>query len=235
MKPILFIDFDGTLCHDRFWRNIDADSFEQIQNFLFSENKLVIQDWMKGVYSSEDINRLISKELNIPFEKIWKVFVEDCKNMTISSNTLNRIEKFRKDYTTVLITDNMDCFTRFTVPNNKGKKGARDLSYNANLGLGDLSDPDISGRMDEVEEKLISPVVARLREKFRVKVLGQLPANDVLETEDEQTRGLVKSMVSNATRGELYQYNDAKKVYGLRKKAVEIFDTETEDEEVAAA
>lgn len=119
MKPILFIDFDGTLCHDRFWRNIDADSFERIQNFLFSENKSVINDWMKGIYSSEDINQLISKELNIPFDKIWKVFVEDCKNMTISSDTLNRIEKLRKDYETILITDNMDCFTRFTVPAQK--------------------------------------------------------------------------------------------------------------------
>lgn len=119
MKPILFIDFDGTLCHDRFWRNIDTDIFDQIQNFLFSENKSVIQDWMKGIYSSEYINQLISKELNIPFDKIWKVFVEDCKNMTISGDILNRIEKFRKDYTTVLITDNMDCFTRFTVPAQK--------------------------------------------------------------------------------------------------------------------
>lgn len=119
MKPILFIDFNGTLCHDRFWRNIDADSFERIQNLLFSGNKSVIQDWMKGIYSSEDINQLVSKELNIPFDKIWKVFVEDCKNMTISSDTLNRIEKLRKDYETVLITDNMDCFTRFTVPAKK--------------------------------------------------------------------------------------------------------------------
>lgn len=121
-------------------------------------------------------------------------------------------------------------FTRFTVPNNKGKKGARDLSYNSNLGLGDLSDQDISRRMDEVEEKLIDPVVARLRQGFRDRVLGQLPENDVLETEDEQIRGLVKAMVSNAVRGELYEYNDAKKVYGLRKKAVEVFYNETEEE-----
>ncbi len=119
MKPILFIDFDGTLCHDRFWKSIDADSFEQIQNFLFSENKSIIRDWMKGGYSSEDINRLISKKLNIPFEKLWKVFVDDCKNMTISRDTLNRIKKLKKFYETILITDNMDCFTRFTVPAQK--------------------------------------------------------------------------------------------------------------------
>ena len=39
--------------------------------------------------------------------------------MTISSDTLNRIKKLRKNYETVLITDNMDCFTRFTVPAKK--------------------------------------------------------------------------------------------------------------------
>lgn len=119
MKPVLFIDFDGTLCHDKFWRNVDVDDFERIQNFLFSENKLLVQDWMKGVYSSENINQLISKELNIPFDKIWEIFVEDCKNMTISSNTLNQIKKLRENYAAVLVTDNMDCFTRFTVPAQK--------------------------------------------------------------------------------------------------------------------
>jgi len=34
MKSILFIDFDGTLCHDRFWQSIDESSFEKIQNFF---------------------------------------------------------------------------------------------------------------------------------------------------------------------------------------------------------
>ena len=116
MKSVLFIDFDGTLCHDRFWKSIDASSFEQIQNFLFSENKSIIRDWMKGVYSSEDINRLISKRLNISFEKLWKVFVDDCTDMMVSRDSLNRIKKLKKDYKTILITDNMDCFTRFTVP-----------------------------------------------------------------------------------------------------------------------
>jgi FMN phosphatase YigB (HAD superfamily) len=119
MKPILFIDFDGTLCHDKFWRTIDSNCYEQIQDFLFSENKSIIQDWMKGFYSSEDINILISKMLNIPFEQTWEVFINDCKNMTISIDTLNQIKKFGKKFETILITDNMDCFTRFTVPAKK--------------------------------------------------------------------------------------------------------------------
>lgn len=116
MKPILFIDFDGTLCHDRFWRSIDESSFEKIQNFLFGENKSVVNEWMRGIHSSEHINQLISKELNVPFEKVWNIFVADCENMNISVDILNRIENLKKNFYTILITDNMDCFTRFTVP-----------------------------------------------------------------------------------------------------------------------
>lgn len=116
MKPILFIDFDGTLCHDRFWRSINEDSFGKIQNFLFGENKSMVNEWMRGIHSSEHINQLVSKELNVPFEKVWKIFVADCENMNISADVLNRIENLKKNFYTILITDNMDCFTRFTVP-----------------------------------------------------------------------------------------------------------------------
>lgn len=116
MKPILFIDFDGTLCHDKFWRSIDSNSFEKIQDFLFDRNKSLIDEWMRGVHSSEHINQLISKELNIPFEKIWSVFSADCENMNVSSDVLGKIKNLSENYHTTLITDNMDCFTRFTVP-----------------------------------------------------------------------------------------------------------------------
>jgi FMN phosphatase YigB (HAD superfamily) len=115
-KPIIFVDFDGTLCHDRFWRSIDEGNFEKIQNFLFGKNKAIVKEWMRGVYSSEHINQLISKELNVPFKEVWDVFVSDCENMTVSDDVLKKIESLKRLYNTILITDNMDCFTRFTVP-----------------------------------------------------------------------------------------------------------------------
>lgn len=116
MNPVLFIDFDRTLCHGRFWRSIDASSFEKIQNFLFGKNKSVVNEWMRGTHSSEYINQLISKELDVPFEKVWDIFVADCENMNISPDVLNRIENLKKNFHAILITDNMDCFTRFIVP-----------------------------------------------------------------------------------------------------------------------
>jgi hypothetical protein len=88
MKPILFIDFDGTLCYDRFWKSVDANTFQQIQNFLFSQDKTIIRNWMRGFYSSEDINQLIAQQLHIPFKRLWKIFVDDCENMSISADAL---------------------------------------------------------------------------------------------------------------------------------------------------
>ena len=115
MKPILFIDFDGTLCHDRFWRSLDEKNYGKIQT-AFRANKTKVCDWMRGDYTSEEINELISKETKIPYYKLWQVFVADCKSMRIDSDVLNRIQNHRNNFYAILVTDNMDCFSRFTVP-----------------------------------------------------------------------------------------------------------------------
>lgn len=115
IKTIIFIDFDGTLCHDRFWRSFGEHDHEKIQ-IAFRANKTIVNDWMRGDYTSEEINKLISLETNIPFDKLWQVFVADCKSMRVDSEVLNRIQNLRKTFYTILVTDNMDCFSRFTVP-----------------------------------------------------------------------------------------------------------------------
>ncbi|MCU0667555.1 MAG: hypothetical protein MUF85_02975 [Patescibacteria group bacterium] len=116
MKPVLFIDFDGTLCFDRFWRSLDSNNYQKIQKYLFYDNSKLANDWMRGLYSSEQINKLISKKLNLPYDSLWELFVNDCKNMNVPQSTLVAINKLKSKWHTVLITDNMDCFTRFTVP-----------------------------------------------------------------------------------------------------------------------
>ena len=116
MKPILFIDFDGTLCHDRFWSHLSLDKQELIQNYLFKENSHIVIDWMKGKYNSEEINQLISEKLNLNYQEIWNSFVLGCQKMYIHKTNLEIIRELRKKYCIVLITDNMDCFDRFTLP-----------------------------------------------------------------------------------------------------------------------
>lgn len=118
MKPALFIDFDGTLCHDRFWRGTESETYRKIQAFLFSSqsNTKLVTEWMLGEHTSEEINKLVAEALGLDQQTIWETFVSDCESMRIEKNTLEKISSLREKYTTILATDNMDCFSRFTVP-----------------------------------------------------------------------------------------------------------------------
>jgi len=116
MKPILFIDFDGVLCDDRFWRGMGTADYDRIQEFLILGNRPMMDRWMRGGHSSEEINAYLSEHLDIPYEKLWEVFVNDAKTMNISPEVLSAIGHLRSRYHTVLITVNMDSLERFTVP-----------------------------------------------------------------------------------------------------------------------
>ena len=115
-KPILFIDFDGTICFDKYWRSLPDHQFKAVQDFLFGEDKSKVNDWMKGKYSAEEINKLVAEKLDIPYEELWDSFVAECKTMSVSKEVLNKISSLRSKYTVILVTGNMDSFSRFTVP-----------------------------------------------------------------------------------------------------------------------
>jgi len=113
---ILFVDFDGTLCKDYFWRSLPTETRSKIQNFLFDSNSDIVADWMLGKYSSEEVNKLLAEHLNYDHRVLWQIFVTDCEHMVVPPVLLELLQSLRAHYTTVLITDNMDCFNRFTVP-----------------------------------------------------------------------------------------------------------------------
>ena len=115
-KPILFCDFDGVLCHDRFWRTLKASDQEQIQKLLFSADKRLVEAWMRGQHSAEEISKIVSEKIDVPFEVVWSSFVDECKTMEVSARALDCLSQLRDRYVLVLITGNMDSFGRFTVP-----------------------------------------------------------------------------------------------------------------------
>lgn len=112
----LFIDFDGTICFDKFWRNTPKETYEIIQEYLFRDNQDLVIDWMVGKHTSEEINMIVAKNTGLKYENIWDTFVHDCRNMEVDSEILKLIGGLRSKYYIVLITGNMDCFDRFTVP-----------------------------------------------------------------------------------------------------------------------
>lgn len=115
-KPILFIDFDGTLCHDRFWRSLPEEQYKKVQALLFEEERSYVEEWMKGRRTAEEVNTFLAEKLGIPFQVLWSVFVKDAETMRVSREVLETIGSLRDKYTTILITVNMDSFSRFTVP-----------------------------------------------------------------------------------------------------------------------
>lgn len=115
MKPALFIDFDGTLCRDRFWQNLGAVDYGRVNDYLFRAVQPAA-DWMKGAYSSEDICALLAAELKIGQDVLWESLLSGCRSMRVSAGSLSKISCLRKKYAAALVTVNMDCFDRFTVP-----------------------------------------------------------------------------------------------------------------------
>jgi phosphoserine phosphatase len=110
----LFIDFDGTICADRFWRN--SPEYMKIQQSLFTENSQVAADWMRGIYTSEQINQLVSEQTGILYQILWDTFESDCKTMSVPVDILDIVLALQNDFYVVLITGNMDSFSRFTSP-----------------------------------------------------------------------------------------------------------------------
>ena len=117
-KKIIFVDWDGTLSSSKFWHNLrnTNDNFAKKVDNFFSFEKQIVNSWMSGLLTSEYINKLISGISGISEHVLWMELILSCENMEIRSNTVDLIQKVRLDNFVILVTGNMDCFTRFTVP-----------------------------------------------------------------------------------------------------------------------
>ena len=116
MKPILFCDFDGTICHDRYWRSLPSEYHERVQQLLFRDDKTRVNDWMRGKYTAEEVNRFLADELGLSYDELWALFENECRTMQVPKNVLDKLHALREKYTVILMTGNMDSFSRFTVP-----------------------------------------------------------------------------------------------------------------------
>ena len=116
MKKAIYIDCDGTLTTDHLWRSLPETDRIAVQKFLFGGDRVYMNNWMRGKYSSEEANQYVASGLGLSYEYLWDIFVEDCKNLYIDPKLLDEIKRLNKTYVTILMSGNMDCFTRFTIP-----------------------------------------------------------------------------------------------------------------------
>jgi len=122
-KNILFIDFNGVISYKNFWDSFEKEdkaTYEDINKLLFKENISIVKDWMLWKYTSENVCKYISDKLNLNYWYIYDTLVDDCKKIDLSQKIFDLLKKIKDYYVVILVTDNMDCFSRFTVPyNNK--------------------------------------------------------------------------------------------------------------------
>ncbi len=118
-RPILFVDFDGTICTDRYWHSLSGEEQVRLQQALFVDNKPLAHAWMRGEKTSEEINQFLADTCSLDYGELWNTFVTDCKSFALENGVYEAIGEVRTRYRTVLVTDNMDCFGRFIVPSIK--------------------------------------------------------------------------------------------------------------------
>lgn len=114
----VFIDFDGTLCFDRYFEPLGMSSLHAINHLVFSDNSQRWADpWMKGDISSQDVALYLSQHLPNSKEEILAALRLGCVNMRLNPSVLDfSLQQRKAGCRTALVTANMDVFTEIVVP-----------------------------------------------------------------------------------------------------------------------
>lgn len=121
----VFLDWNGTLSDSFFWEHMrTSDDSEVLElynlwdNALFNKSKEYIQDWMRGSFTTEEVLSEIANETDTEYKKVLREFIKGCESMEYVSDEIPSIVDTLKrvGYYVVIATNNMDCFTRWTIP-----------------------------------------------------------------------------------------------------------------------
>lgn len=120
----IFFDWNGTLSTSLFWDQWKDSAhprhkwYVPLSRYLLGENMPIVMEWMRGKVTAEDIARLLGDRFGYSRETIFQDLKESCEAMRlVSDEVLPLVQKLRRSgMKCVIATDNMDTFTRFTVP-----------------------------------------------------------------------------------------------------------------------
>src|SRR3989344_1051105 len=138
---VIFLDWNGTLSSSKFWGHLEDPKhpknhiFLAIEKSLFGNFRHLISPWMRGEKTSEEMVKLISDDAGLNYDLAFKEFVKGCKKMKFVSNKVPKIvHEYRKHgIKMVIATDNMDSFSRWTVPALKLDKMFDDILDSSSL------------------------------------------------------------------------------------------------------
>ena len=122
----IFIDWYGTLSTSLFWGQWSVPGHSRnathmvIQRLWVSDKGLrpLLVPWMRGELASEHFVAVTARHLEMDYEELLDAFIVGCQQMQfVSDEVIDLVRAIRWTGTRVYIaTDNMDSFTRWTVP-----------------------------------------------------------------------------------------------------------------------
>lgn len=121
-EKAIFIDWDGTLSQSRFWQSWrdnpdDAEQYRVIETALFRPTTPLLQDWMLGKLAAEQITDYLAERIDTPVATLLEALQSSCETMEVAAGALQVVGKARSiGHKVFIATDNMDTFSRWTVP-----------------------------------------------------------------------------------------------------------------------
>lgn len=114
-KPLLLVDFYRTLSMEKFWQRVTEEEHALLDAWMSNHHDTVCS-WMRGELTAEDIHVRLAAATGLPYEYLWDVFCHGCAQISVSTELQQALHTLQPHYTVVLCTDNMDSFTRYTMP-----------------------------------------------------------------------------------------------------------------------
>lgn len=115
---------DGDYSKSGFYSTIaneNEELYRAINEFLFrGGSKHLGRAWMAGEISYTDLNTILSLKFNCEYSYLNSKLEESARLLELNWDLIKIYQRFRKNNIKVVITsDNMDIFSRQTVPHNK--------------------------------------------------------------------------------------------------------------------
>ncbi len=119
----LFVDWDGTLSHSKFWADcppdvLDPEMVERFTSFLFKGSHDIVQQWMKGAQSTTAVVGMLAIEFGLDAHTLHSQLERSCRAMQFAHPAVpDQVRRLREQGIKVVIaTDNMATFNDWTVP-----------------------------------------------------------------------------------------------------------------------